>query len=116
MAHLSSEAIDRLTPGRTMDIHVAEVVMGQKADPLEPFVAPKYSTDAALAQSVLEKLRPHMAAGFRLDERETRGGYRIDYSDTSAGTILLEATATTRAAAICKFALHFVAHHPQAAG
>ncbi|MBI5832102.1 MAG: hypothetical protein HZB16_07310 [Armatimonadetes bacterium] len=116
MAQLTTEAINRLTPGRTMDIHVAEEVMGQKAHPLEPFVAPKYSTDEALAQSVLDKLKPFMAAGFRLDERDARAGYRVDYSDVQAGTILLEATATTRAAAICKFALHFVAHHPEARG
>ena len=111
MANLTSEAINRLAPGRTMDNHVAETVMGLQPDPLEPFVAPKYSTDAALAQTVLDKLAPLMAEGCRLDEHDSRAGYRVDYSDLRSGAILVEATATTRAAAICKFALHFVAHH-----
>lgn len=116
MAQLSTEAINRLTAGRTMDIHVAEAVMGLKADPLEPFNPPAYSTKEALAQEVLDKLKGHMATGCQLDERDTRGGYRIDYSDLVSGTILVEATASTRAAAICRFALHFVAHHPDSAG
>ncbi|HAZ63161.1 MAG TPA: hypothetical protein DCZ72_06070 [Armatimonadetes bacterium] len=116
MSELTADAIARLKPGRAMDAAVAEHVMGWQPDPLDPAPAPRYSADDALAAQVLDHLAKFVPATSVLDERPLRDGHRVDVTDRESQTILIEAVGPSRAAAVARFALLFVLHHPEAGG
>jgi hypothetical protein len=113
MRKLTTEQIDRLKAGATLDTLVAEEVMGHDADPVDPKPAPHYSTDPELAEQVLARMNAVMPPNSRIDERQTRLGWRMEFIDQRTAEILIDVTAPTRAAAIGRLVLHFAQRHPE---
>ena len=114
MQVLSSDAIDRLRAGRTLDLYVAEMVAGLTSNPVDPLVPPPFSTNDDLATKTLAYLNRFVPATHKIDEHPDRLSHRVNYYCVTTHEIEFSANASTRAAAVAKFALHFVTRYPEA--